>query len=94
MATLTINTSAQSSTGTTYVQNVARAARALFNALMTPHPGATAAARPAAAVRTKAAARDEMSLYRLYCLASPYDSIMPNLAQELNAMACRDDSEQ
>jgi len=92
MATLTINNPSQVSTGTTYAQNVVRAARALLEALLTPH--ASAYARPAPAVRSKAAARDDMSLYRLYCLASPYDSIMPNLAQELNAMACRDDSEQ
>jgi hypothetical protein len=90
MATLTINTTTQAPVGLTYVQNIARAARALLAALLTPP-----AARPIPAVRAtkKVAARDDMALYRLYCLSSPYDSVMPSLAQELNAMACRDDSD-
>lgn len=94
MSTLAIQSTAQASNGTSYMQNVGRAARALLSALITvPHTApaarATAQARPAA----RAAARDDLSLYRLYCLASPYDSVMPNLAQELRVIAGRDDDE-
>ena len=88
MATLTFDTTAQAPIGLTYAQNVGRAARALLAALLTPP--ADSAARPAPAVRAKASTSDDMALYRLYCLASPYDSVMPNLAQELKVMASRD----
>lgn len=92
MATLTIQSHAPANTGASYAQNVSRAARALLAALLAFGHSAAAPAAPRAAKAVRA--RDELSLYRLYCLSSPYDSIMPNLRQELQAMACRDDGEQ
>ena len=77
MATLTIATPA----GSSYVQNVGRAARALLAALFAVQPR----------VEKKAKARhahNEISLYRLYSMSGS-DSVMPNLAQELAVMASR-----
>lgn len=86
MSTLTVSSPAH--VGSSYAQNVGRAARALLDAILS-FRSQSAEAKPA--VRAKA--RDTVSLYRLYALSSPYDSLMPNLRQELQAMACRDDRE-
>jgi len=88
MSTLTITAPAHVSDGASYMNNVGRAARALLVALLAvPHAAAVAAPAKAEARST---ARDNVSLYRLYCLASPYDSVMPNLEQELRVIASRD----
>lgn len=86
MSTLTISSPAHA--GSSYAQNVGRAARALLDAILSFRQQPAAAAK-ADGVRAKT--RDTVSLYRLYALSSPYDSLMPNLRQELQAMACRDD---
>ena len=93
MGTLTISSPAHA--GSNYAQNVGRAARALLDAIMSFRQSTTQAApivRSAHEVRAKA--RQNVSLYRLYSLSSPYDSIMPNLRQELEIMACRDESQE
>jgi hypothetical protein len=83
MATLTIATPTAGTVGSSYAQNVGRAARALLAALFTVTPRA---AQPAKARQ----ATDELSLMRLYRM-SGYDSVMPNLAQELDMIAKRQD---
>ncbi|HJV75017.1 MAG TPA: hypothetical protein VJ654_12405 [Noviherbaspirillum sp.] len=88
MSTMTITSPAEVSNGAAYMRNVGRAARALLVALLAVPHTTTAAAPVKAEVRKEA--RDKVSLYQLYCLASPYDSVMPNLAQELRVMASRD----
>ncbi len=81
MATLTIATPAGASVGSSYAHNVGRAARALLAALF----AVDARTEKQAKVR---AASDNVSLYRLYSL-SRFDSVTPNLAQELNFIAGR-----
>ena len=81
MATLTIATPTAGSIGSSYAQNVGRAARALLAALFTVTPRA---AQPAKAQQ----AREEVSLLRLYRMSGS-DSVMPNLAQELDMIAKR-----
>jgi hypothetical protein len=72
-----------SSIGLSYTQNVGRAARALLAALLAVN------ARPATPAK-RALDRDrELSLRELYRLAAGYDSVMPNLAQELRYIASR-----
>lgn len=91
MGTLTISSPAQV-TGTSYASKVGRAARALLDAILAIRP--RAAEEPAvelSASKVRAKARGDISLYRLYCLSAPYDSVMPNLRQELEVMACRND---
>lgn len=88
MSTLTINAATPAASGTDYLRNVGRAARALCVAILAV-PRTKAPAESAAADAYVAPGHD-LSLYRLYCLASPYDSVMPNLRQELNMIACRD----
>ncbi|HEY8609044.1 MAG TPA: hypothetical protein VIM12_18160 [Noviherbaspirillum sp.] len=81
MSTMTITSPAHVA-GQGYLQNVAAAARALFAAIFAVRPQ----------VRTVAVAEvktDEVSIARLYRLAGSYDSVMPNLAQELRAIAMR-----
>ena len=81
MATLTIATPTGATIGSNYAQNVGRAARALLAALLAVD----------ARTETPAKARstsDDISLYRLYSM-SRYDSVMPNLVQELTVMAAR-----
>ncbi|HEY0845526.1 MAG TPA: hypothetical protein VGE12_09165 [Noviherbaspirillum sp.] len=92
MGTLTITSPAHVN-GTSYAQNVGRAARALLDAILAFRTAATEettkpVVRSAQEVRAKA--RENVSLYRLYTLSAPYDSIMPNLRQELEVMAGRD----
>lgn len=88
MSTMTITSPADVSNGAGYMHNVGRAARALLVALLAV-PHATTAAAPVKE-EVRKAARDNVSLYHLYSLASPYDSVMPNVAQELRVMANRD----
>lgn len=86
MSTLTV--SAANQAAGTYGQNVAQAARALLAALFAiapTRPQEQAASEAAPAARTRA--REEVSLARLYRLAGSYDSVMPNLAQELRMIA-------
>lgn len=87
MSTLTITTPAQAIDGAGYLRNIGRAVRGLLAALITvPHKPAVTQEQ----VEVRSAERADVSLYRLYCLASPYDAVMPNLAQELRVMAGRD----
>lgn len=76
MSTMTINSPAHVA-GSSYLENVAGAARALLAAIFAVRP-------QAAAEKT-----DEVSVARLYRLAASYDSVMPNLAQELRVIAMR-----
>lgn len=80
MATLTISSPGQAYAGTSYAENVARAARGLLAAILaiTPESRAT----PAKESRY----RSVLSLYRL---ADSYEASMPSLAQELRAIASR-----
>ena len=77
MSTMTIASPAHVA-GSSYFENVAGAARALLAALF--------AVRPQAPVADKA---DAVSVARLYRMAASYDSVMPNLAQELRIIALR-----
>lgn len=89
MSTLTITTTAQAIDGAGYLRNIGRAVRALLAAFITvPHKPAVVQEK--VEVRSATRDNDNMSLYRLYALASPYDSVMPNLAQELRVIASRD----
>lgn len=81
MATLTIATPTAGSVGSSYAQNVGRAARALLDALFAVTPRA---AQPAKARR----ASNDVSLSRLYRMSGS-DSVMPNLVQELDMIAKR-----
>lgn len=89
MATLTIASPVQTDSALNYVQNVTQAGRALLAAIFVARPRAAEldVVRPASTVRGDAQA--DWSLYRLYCLSSPYDSVMPNLAHELRGIASR-----
>jgi len=78
MSTATFS-SAQTA-GLSYTENLGRAARAFLQALLAITPEA----KPAAAEK-----RDVASIAQLYRLARSYDSIQPNLAQELRAIAAR-----
>jgi len=76
MLTSTMNLSATSSAFFIYAKNVGAAARNLVDVLRTVKPTA-----------------DDASLYRLYCLASrsnSYDSVSPELVQELRLIAARE----
>ena len=83
MATLTIATPTAGTFGSSYAQNVGRAARALLAALfaVTPRTQQPAQVRQATG---------DLSLFRLYRMAGT-DSVMPNLTQELNMIAKRQD---
>lgn len=83
MSTLVITPTTTASADAGYLHNVGRAARALLAALISvPHKAAPKQAK----VRT---ADKDVSIYRLYSMAAQYDSVMPNLAQELRAIAAR-----
>jgi hypothetical protein len=88
MATLTMNSPATMNAGSSYAQNVGRAARALLAAVLafnsTTVPAATQSIQ-----QPHRSQSDDLALYQLYSLAAPYD-VMPNLAQELRVMASRD----
>lgn len=81
MSTMTIASPAHAA-GSSYLENVGTAARNLLAAIFAVRPQ-TRATEPA---RKKA---DEVSLAQLYRLAGSYDSVMPNLAQELRTIALR-----
>ncbi|OWW19904.1 hypothetical protein [Noviherbaspirillum denitrificans] len=81
MATLTIANPTAGTIGSSYAENVGRAARALLAALFAVTPRAEQPAQ----VRQ---ARENVSLYRLYRMSAS-DSVMPNLAQELDMIARR-----
>lgn len=88
MSTATITTSSLSDGGLSYAQNVGRAARALLAAVLAV--GSRPAAVAAPAQRAEQTTRErQVSLYQLYRLAGQYDSVMPNLAQELRSIAAR-----
>ncbi|HZW21611.1 hypothetical protein [Noviherbaspirillum sp.] len=81
MATLTIATPTAGTFGSSYAQNVGRAARALLAALLavTPRTEQKAQVREAS---------NEVSLLRLYRMSGS-DAVMPNLVQELDMIAKR-----
>ncbi|RJF99341.1 hypothetical protein [Noviherbaspirillum saxi] len=83
MSTATYTSSAHTSAGLSYTENLGRAARAFLAALLAVTPGVKAA--PAAKSK-----RDVGSVAELYRLAGGYDSIQPSLAQELRALASVD----
>lgn len=78
MSTATF-TSAQTA-DLSYTENLGRAARAFLKALLAVTPEA----KPRAEEK-----RDVASIAQLYRMARSYDSIQPNLAQELRAIAAR-----
>lgn len=81
MSTLTAASPSQAGNGISYFENVSSAARALFSALF------AVTSRAAVVERTEhVSSRD---LFRLYKLAGQSDSVMPNLTQELQAIAKR-----
>jgi hypothetical protein len=90
MATLTITSPATMTVGSSYAQNVGRAARALLTTILAFNSGAAPAATAQPVQEARHSQRKDLSLYQLYALAAPYDAVMPNMAQELQAMACRD----
>lgn len=77
--------SSASSVNLSYGQNVGRAARALLAALLAIPSRSNAAV----AEKTMSERERRESVFGLYRLASTYDSVMPNLAQELRAIANR-----
>ncbi|GAB3554167.1 hypothetical protein GCM10027343_41830 [Noviherbaspirillum agri] len=89
MATLTVQIPAHAGNGADYVHNIGSAVRALFAAILAV-PRSAPATTEVDALPVAKADREDLSLYRLYCLSSPYDSVMPNLAQELRMIAGRD----
>lgn len=92
MLTSTMNLSTTPSAFSIYAKNVGAAARAFVDALFAVKPARRAAASKAADAALGKPAADEMSLYRLYCLASrssSYDSVSPALVQELRMIAAR-----
>lgn len=86
MSTLTATSPLQADAGQGYVQNVIRAARALLTALFAVAP---AAPRASTNAETRSEAVSSRDLFRLYQMANQYDSVMPNLAQEIRAIAVR-----
>ncbi|MEC4718478.1 hypothetical protein RY831_04925 [Noviherbaspirillum sp. CPCC 100848] len=78
MSTATFNST--QTVGLSYTENLSRAARAFLQALLAITPEA----KPAAEEK-----RDVASIAQLYRMARSYDSIQPNLAQELRAIAAR-----
>lgn len=77
MSTMTVNATVQAP-NLGYFRNLAVAARAFAAALL---------AVPAA--KEKVVARKEVDVFHLYRLAASYDSVMPNLANELRTIANR-----
>lgn len=76
-------TSSHDATAQRYAQNVGQAAVALLSALFAMPT--RQAGGPVTTMRGKPG--DDLSLYRQYCIASPYDAVMPHLANELRCMA-------
>jgi hypothetical protein len=82
MSTLAISHPSQSDVVQTYWKNVGQALVALVAAVFAAKPAATSIAEA-----STADASATPSLYRLYSLASRFDSVSPSLAQELRFMA-------
>jgi hypothetical protein len=75
-----------------YAKNVGAAARGFVAALLAIKPETDAATTPPTDVNKGAPASDELSLYRLYRLASrssSYDVVSPELVNELRLIAAR-----
>ncbi len=76
-----------------YFTNLGRAVRSLFAALLAvpvSQPADMTADAASSAVAAKVRKfEDELSLYRLYRLSSPYDSVSPALVEELRFLASR-----
>ncbi len=83
MSALTYGSHAPASAGLSYAQNVGRAARALLAALL-----AIPLRRDSASAAVR---RHESEFADAELIAARYESIMPNLAQELRVMAARRD---
>ncbi|HVK96052.1 MAG TPA: hypothetical protein VM571_15150 [Noviherbaspirillum sp.] len=84
-----ITAPAHSSSGLSYTQNVKRAAYALLSALLAITPTARETPNNSTVAACGKRKKDEISLRRLYRLAASSESVMPNLAQELNLIARR-----
>jgi hypothetical protein len=80
---IAIASTAPATANGSYAENVGRAARSFLAALLAVKPEQAHKAAP-----SNAKAKYD-SLYALYRLAGSYDSVMPNLAQELRAIASR-----
>jgi hypothetical protein len=92
MLTSTLNLSAIPGAISIYARNIGVAARALVGALLAVAPARRADACPAADAALGKPAVDNISLYRLYCLASrsnSYESVSPAIVQELRLIAGR-----
>ncbi|MEN3296190.1 MAG: hypothetical protein V7642_5443 [Burkholderiales bacterium] len=90
MLTSTMGFSSQPNAVHEYAKNVGAAARDFVSALLAIKP---ANEKSAVAVNHRASASDDLSLFRLYRLASlssSYDSVSPALANELRLIAARD----
>lgn len=83
MSTLTYGSHAPANAGLSYTQNVGRAARALLAALL-----AVPVRKDGASVTVR---RHEYEFADAEQIAARYESVMPNLAQELRVMAARRD---
>jgi hypothetical protein len=82
MSTLALS---QVSAVRSYASNVGQAGRSLVAALLGMGGDVSVADNHVAGDQ----ASQTLSLLRLYSLASPYDSVMPELAQELRYMSSR-----
>lgn len=76
-------TSSHDATAQRYARNIGQAAVTLLSALFAMPPRQAEA--PVTTMRGKPG--DDLSLYRQCCMASPYDAVMPHLADELRCMA-------
>lgn len=68
-----------------YARNVGQAAVVLLATLFAAP--ARQAEDPVPGMRGKSG--DDLSLYRQYCMANPFDALMPHLANKLRCMATR-----
>ncbi|MEN3291367.1 MAG: hypothetical protein V7642_620 [Burkholderiales bacterium] len=94
MLTTTLGFSSPANPLQAYAKNVGVAARDFIAALLAIKPADEAEQATAAAHTTQGvpAASDDMSLFRLYCLASrasSFDVVSPELAKELRLIAAR-----
>ncbi|HEX7636679.1 MAG TPA: hypothetical protein VF427_15570 [Noviherbaspirillum sp.] len=78
-------TSSHDAAAQRYARNIGQAALTLLSALFAMPP--RQAEVPVTTMRGKPG--DDLSLYRQYCMASPYDAVMPHLADELRCMTVR-----
>jgi hypothetical protein len=90
MLTSTMGFSSQPNAVYLYAKNVGTAARGFVAALLAIKPEIENA--PAVVAEHAAPVGDELSLFRLYrmAMASSYDSVSPQLANELRLIAARD----